>query len=75
MKYLLHIQNHFFVLLILFQISSKEDNIKPYPFFEAYLVIKGIGLQKLLNDSFSIEPSEVIVNSIFRPSCKKTCNL
>ena len=42
---------------------------------EIHMVIKGNGNQSILNDSFSIEPSEVFVNGIFRESCKKFCEL
>ena len=42
---------------------------------EIRLIIQGYGNQKLLNDKFDIEPSEVFVNGIQNNSCTKTCYL
>ena len=35
------------------------------------LIIKGIGNQNILNNSFQYEPSEVIINGYKNDSCKK----
>ena len=69
----------YFFFYIIFAISLKKLNLKTIYnlnyFSEIHLVIKGSGEQKLLYDSFSIEPSEVLVNEIKDDSCKKICNL
>ena len=57
--------------LLLVYISSNEEIIKKYPFSEIYLVVEGKGTLQLFNDAFNYEPAEVVVNGIFKPSCKK----
>ena len=42
---------------------------------EIHLIIKGNRTQILINDSFYLQPSEVIVNGIYRNSCKIFCDM
>ena len=42
---------------------------------EVKLVFLGSGNQSILNDTFYLEPAEVIVNGISRDSCKYYCEL
>ncbi len=42
---------------------------------QIHLLILGSGNQSILNNSFYLEPSEVIINGITRKSCKKFCKL
>ena len=56
----------FFIFLTLF-ISSKEQ-------CQISLIIEGQGSQYFLNESYYLEPNEVIVNSQPRELCKKFCD-
>ena len=56
----------FFIFLTLF-ISSKEQ-------YQISLIIEGQGSQYFLNESYYLEPNEVIVNSQPRELCKKFCD-
>ena len=60
-----------FLLKIFLMLAMIEASINS----EIHLVIQGDGEQKLLKDSFGVEPSEVIVNGVKDDSCSKTCNL
>ena len=60
-----------FLLKIFLMLTMLEASINS----EIHLVIQGSGEQKLLRDSFSVEPSEVLVNGVKDDSCSKTCNL
>ena len=42
---------------------------------EINLVIEGPGNLNILNDSFYLNPSEVIINGDLKPSCNKSCLL
>ena len=72
---------YFILILNLFSCISISDEkfiyLNKLTIFssEIHMVIKGNGNQSILNDSFSMEPSEVFVNGIFRESCKKFCEL
>ena len=37
------------------------------------MIIQGEGEQNILNSGFNSEPSEVIVNGMSQPNCKKSC--
>ena len=65
-----------FIHLIFF-ISFTEERQRNLINFssEINLVISGSGNQKLLNDSFYLEPSKILVNGIKKDSCKKSCEL
>ena len=54
-----------FILLISFfkLINNSEIN----------MIIQGEGEQNILNSGFNSEPSEVIVNGMSQPNCKKSC--
>ena len=56
----------FFIFLTLF-ISSKEQ-------YQISLIIEGQGSQYFLNESYYLEPNEVIVNGQPRELCKKFCD-
>ena len=43
--------------------------------FEISLTIKGGGYQNILNNSFYLDPVEVMINGEINPSCKKSCLL
>ena len=62
----------FFIILIILisNIKSKEKS-------EINLIIISQGKRELnfLNDLFYKEPSDVIINGITKPSCKKSCEL
>ena len=60
-----------FLLKIFLMLAMIEASINS----EIHLVIQGSGEQQLLKDSFSVEPSEVLVNGVKDDSCSKTCNL
>ena len=42
---------------------------------EISLVIKGTGIQTILNETFYLDPIDVYVNIFHQPSCKKTCEM
>ena len=60
-----------FLLKIFLMLAMIEASINS----EIHLVIQGSGKQKLLYNSFSKVPSEVLVNGFKDESCSKTCNL
>ena len=60
-----------FLLKIFLMLTMIEASINS----EIHLVIQGSGEQKLLKNSFSVAPSEVLVNGVKDDSCSKTCNL
>ena len=67
----------FDLLLILFTLV-KRQNLQNLGIINNYdseirLIIQGNGNQKILNDNFQIDPSEVIVNGYKNDSCKKIC--
>ena len=65
-----------FLFIILSHLEAINDTINLFYYnSEIYLVIKGNGTQKLLNNSFKFEPSEVLVNGNKDDSCRKTCDL
>ena len=70
-KYLFFIKN----LLVLLCITITNENIRNIIIYnsEIKLVIIGRGEQRILNNAYYLEPSQVIVNGISRDSCKKTC--
>jgi len=51
-----------------FKIAQERPNKLIYFSSEIHLLILGSGNQSILNDSFYLEPSEVIVNGISRNS-------
>ena len=57
----------FILILIIFKYSYGQNQI--------ILKIQGSGTQNILNNAFYLDPSEVIVNNISKPSCKKSCYL
>ena len=58
----------FNILLLYLFIYSYEQN-------EINLIVLGSGTKNILNNAFYLDPSEVIVNDISKPSCKKSCYL
>ena len=58
------------IILILCSFSIEQEIIS-----EINLVIEGNGKQKILSDSFSIKPSQVIINGLINDTCYKTCYL
>ena len=72
---------HHLLLLIILQIAlvglestDKLRNLKSND-SEIHLIIEGSGDQNILNDQFTVDPSEVFVNGIKDDSCKKKCVL
>ena len=65
-----------FIHLIFF-ISITEERQKNFMSFssEIYILINRIGDQKILSESFYLEPSKVFVNGINKDSCKMSCGL
>ena len=57
----------FILILIIFKYSYGQNQI--------ILKIQGSGTQNILNNAFYLDPSEVIVNNLSNPSCKKSCYL
>ena len=53
---------------------DSHDNIYKYKNFIA-ISIEGKGNQKILSNSFILEPSQVWINGILNISCKKSCEL
>ena len=68
------IQN-FIKIVMIYLIIIKNNAYITKCTSEIKLVIQGSGIQDLLNQSFDIQPSEVLVNGILNNSCGKTCNL
>ena len=67
----------FDLLLILFSLVKRQNLqnlgiINNYD-SEIHLIIQGNGTQKILNENFTYDPSEVIVNGYKNDSCKKIC--
>ena len=60
-----------FLLKIFLILTMIEASINS----EIHLVIQGSGKQTLLNNYFSVAPSEVLVNGVKDDSCSKTCYL
>jgi len=56
-----------FVFITLFFSSNEQLEIK--------IVIKGKENQNYINSDFYLDPSEVIVNGVTKPSCKKSCSV
>ena len=54
-----------FIFFILFFESNENYEIK--------LIIQGEGELNILNSQFYLDPSEVIINGVSKPSCKKSC--
>ena len=52
---------------MLFYFTSEQNEIR--------LVINGPGVKYFINNSFYLEPSEVIVNGVKKLTCKKYCDL
>ena len=65
------------IIYFIFSISlTKQKLINIINFSsEIHLVIIGKGNQSLLNNTFNIQPSQVLVNGINRDSCKLFCVL
>ena len=65
-----------FVILILC-IKISEENLRKLINFssEIHLVVRGSGNQSILNDSFYLKPSKVLVNGELRDSCDNFCVL
>ena len=69
------------LLNILFSLFnySKEDNLPIFiksKYSEIHLTIIGNGMQKILGDSFPLEPYDILVNGISKKDmCSKTCEL
>ena len=63
-----------YLLLIYFLLANDLRNLNIYQ-SEIKLVVKGNGLQYFLNDTFYLDPSEIIINGIVNTSCKKYCYL
>ena len=68
---------YFEIIIFLIKIALFNFVNKKYInyYSEIHLFIKGSREQKLLNTSFTPEPSEVYVNGIKTDSCKKICYL
>ena len=62
----LHFKYYFiFIFTISFIILVKNSEIK--------LIIQGEGELNILNNSFYLDPSDIIVNGESKPECKKSC--
>ena len=64
-----------FFLLACVKISQAKYIFLNEAISEIRLIIIGTGNQSILNDSFYLEPSEVIVNGIIKNECKKFCQM
>ena len=62
-------------ILSLFSFSKKQVRILPINSSVINLVINAKGSQEILNNTFYSEPTNVIVNGVSMPSCKKNCTL
>ena len=63
--------NILFNIILLVSLLSNESSSS-----KINLIISGDGLVNILSDSFSLDPSEVIVNGLSKgTSCQKTCEL
>ena len=77
----LKIKNIFYFLLritfFIFFISIVEGKSRNWfcGSSEIHMIIKGTGIQNLLNDSFYIQPYQVYVNNIKKDSCKLFCDM
>ena len=82
-KYYLNFPNlnniHFLLKIICFifsiSISKGSQRSLIISSSEIHMIIKGNGTQNLLNESFYKKPSEVLVNSIKKESCKTFCDM
>ena len=72
--------NHLLFLIVLqialvgLESTDKLRNLKDND-SEIHLIIEGSGDQNILNDQFTVDPSEVFLNGIKNDSCKKKCFL
>ena len=66
--------NDVYSLLILFFLVLDLENMSE-PKTEINLIILGTGQINIINDSFYLDPSKVIVNGEPNPSCKKNAPL
>ena len=74
--YILKSKLHYDIFLIIISILILyKTRIVKSELSEIKLVINGIGNHKILNNSFQISPSEVIVISQLKKFCYKTCYL
>ena len=64
-----------FFLLACVKISQAKYIFLNEAISEIRLIIIGAGNRSILNDSFYLEPSKVIVNGIIRNGCKKFCQM
>ena len=64
-------------IIFLLCIQTKEESLRNLNNFssEIHLVVLGSGNQKLLNNTFELEPSRVSVNGVNKNECKKTCDM
>ena len=66
------------IIILIFYISTTQENSKHFIInfsSEIHLIIHGKGTQDLLNKSFYLEPSKVIVNGVNKDTCKMSCEL
>ena len=62
------------IFLIIYPIKAEKSSINIISnYSEINMIILGSGNQSILNDSYYLEPSMVIVNGIIREECKKFC--
>ena len=66
----------FLLNIVLISLSTSNTSRNLYNYYsEIHLVIQGNGIQRLLNDRFDDELSEVLVNGKKDNACKNTCYL
>ena len=63
--------NHKIMLILLFSNLFSSINSES----QITLKVKEAGESNILNDEFNTDPSEVIVNSESKPTCKKKCDI
>ena len=72
--------NKIYLIIYIFFISFfaiTEEKLRYLNYFSGKinLVILGSGNQRILNNLYYLEPSEVIVNGVTKASCKKSCEM
>ena len=73
-------RKNIYLVIYIFFISFfaiTEEKLRNLNYFSGNinLVILGSGNQRILNNLYYLEPSEVIVNGVTRASCKKSCEM
>ena len=74
-KKLMNKANSYYVLTFIIIIQFSKAKLTLLKLSEIKLVIKGRGTQQILYNSFSYDPSEVIVNGNLKSTCRKSCDL